>query len=278
MISIIIPAYNESNVIQRCIREIYNGLSETEMEIIVVCNGCTDDTAEKARSMGSAVRVFETPIGNKIHALNIADKEARGYPRFYLDADIILTGASIKEMSTILNNSEFLAIAPLPTFDTHKCSWFVKSYYIIHQLLPAFHEGVGGSGVYGLSETGRKRFLEFPEITADDLFVRLQFSTNERLTIKSYRSLVYTPRSLKELVAIKTRSCYGILELKQIYPYLWQNIGEANSYELIKLILKPILWPSLGAYIIIKLITRFKSTQRLKNRENTWDRDDSSRY
>jgi glycosyltransferase involved in cell wall biosynthesis len=80
MTSIVIPAHNESRVIERCLTSILTDARPNEFEIVVVCNGCTDDTAERARGFGDRVRVIETPIGSKIHALNLGDQHVSRFP------------------------------------------------------------------------------------------------------------------------------------------------------------------------------------------------------
>jgi hypothetical protein len=40
-----------------------------------------------------------------------------------------------------------------------------------------------GVGSYGLSASGRSRFAEFPDVIADDGFVRLQFRAGERVSV-----------------------------------------------------------------------------------------------
>src|ERR1700739_295220 len=87
MISIVIPARNESAVIARTLRAITTDALPDELDVIVVCNGCTDDTATIARGFGTAARVIETAVGNKTHALNLGDQSARSFPRIYVDAD-----------------------------------------------------------------------------------------------------------------------------------------------------------------------------------------------
>ncbi|MBO0838909.1 MAG: glycosyltransferase, partial [Actinobacteria bacterium] len=52
MASIIIPACNESRVIKRLLSRLVCSARDGEFEIIVVANGCTDDTAEIACSFG----------------------------------------------------------------------------------------------------------------------------------------------------------------------------------------------------------------------------------
>ena len=44
-----IPAYNEGEVIERCLKALLADAREGEFEIVVVCNGCKDDTAARAQ-------------------------------------------------------------------------------------------------------------------------------------------------------------------------------------------------------------------------------------
>ena len=68
MISIIIPAHNESDVIRRCLESALAGVKSGELEVIVVCNGCLDNTAELARTFGECVTVIETDVASKSNA------------------------------------------------------------------------------------------------------------------------------------------------------------------------------------------------------------------
>ena len=91
MISIVVPARNEGFVIARTLRAMATGAVPGELDVIVVCNGCTDNTADIARSFGPPVRVIETEVGSKVHALNLGDQAASTFPRIYADADVEIT-------------------------------------------------------------------------------------------------------------------------------------------------------------------------------------------
>jgi hypothetical protein len=75
---------------------------------------------------------------------------------------------------------------------------------------PYFDDGRLGSGVYALNSEGHKRLQKFPDITADDEYVRQLFSSSERATAFGSSFLVTPPRRLADLVRIKTRSRRGI--------------------------------------------------------------------
>lgn len=99
MISIVVPAHNESSVIGRTLGAWVNQADPGELEVIVVCNGCSDNTAEIARRFGRTVRVIESDVASKSHALNLGDAAAVGFPRIYADADIILTVGAIRALT-----------------------------------------------------------------------------------------------------------------------------------------------------------------------------------
>ncbi|MCY2954895.1 MAG: glycosyltransferase family 2 protein [Planctomycetota bacterium] len=278
MISVVIPAHNESRVIQRTLAALRDSPRPGELQIIVVCNGCKDDTARVARAFAPTIRVVETDLPSKSSALNLGDCAATVFPRFYLDADVILPWESLHRMSVRLTQGDILAVAPLPHFDLTESSWPVRAYYQIHMRLPAYREGIGGSGVYGLSEEGRKRFDRFPDVTADDGFVRVQFRPEERATLADCHSIVRAPCTLRELISIKTRSHYGSCELRRLNPGLWVNKGASNRAALMELCCNPLLWPKLLAYAYVKIMIRLRSRRLLRaGGRGAWQRDESSR-
>src|SRR5215813_6453429 len=73
--AVIIPAYNEAAVIKRTLAPLSQAAVEGLIELIVVCNGCADDTADVARSV-PGVEVIELEQGSKPAALNAGDEAA----------------------------------------------------------------------------------------------------------------------------------------------------------------------------------------------------------
>ena len=55
--SVVIPAHDEAQVIGRTLRGVLDRTAAGRLEVVVVCNGCTDDTAEVARRF-AGVRVI----------------------------------------------------------------------------------------------------------------------------------------------------------------------------------------------------------------------------
>jgi glycosyltransferase involved in cell wall biosynthesis len=277
MISVVIPAHNESSVIARTLHSITAAAQPGELDLIVVCNGCNDDTAAVARRFGPPVRVLDTNIAAKTHALNLGDEAARGFPRIYADADVVITMETIRTLARRLERGDVLAVAPTPNFDLAGCSWPVRACYEIRSRLPSAQEGIGGSGVYALSEAGRERFREFPTLTADDGYVRIQFQPEERETLRSASSTVFPPRTIKDLIATKTRAHYGSFELASRFPRLWLNRGESNNKSLMRLFSDPRLWFKLAIYCLVTTIAKHRAKNRLRSATTGWERDNTSR-
>lgn len=277
MISIVIPAHNESSVIARTLKALTTGALPDELDVIVVCNGCTDDTATIARGFGTSVRVIETAVGNKTLALNLGDQAARAFPRIYMDADVVVTLSTIRALAERLERGGVIAVAPRAYFDLTGCSWWVRAFYDIRCRLPSFGEGIGGSGVYALSEIARRRFEAFPKLVADDTYIRVQFKPEERETLAFVRSVVFVPHTIKNLIAIEARADFGTFELARLYPELWENKGDSNYKALMSLFKHPLLWPGLFIYWYVRTIARGKAKICLRNNTFVWERDDTSR-
>lgn len=85
LISVLLPARNESKTICSCI-EVYNSHPRVG-EVIVVANGCDDDTAIIARN--SRAQVIETQKIGKGNALMVGAKEAKYPILICIDADTL---------------------------------------------------------------------------------------------------------------------------------------------------------------------------------------------
>lgn len=276
MISVVIPAHDEATVIDRCLRAMVSGAAPGELEVIVACNGCRDQTAELARAFGPPVRVLEVPVASKIAALNAADAVATGFPRFYVDADVVLDLASIRRMAAVLEGGEFLAAWPELEMDLSRASWPVRAYYRVWTSLPYNRlHGTVGTGVYALSAAGRARFGAFPDVIADDGFVRFTFAAHERATVTGAVSRVMPPRTLAGLIRIKTRSRLGQYQLRALRLTTRTADARAAGGLLGVIARRPALWLDAVAYAGINAFTRLRARARLAAARTEWERDDS---
>ena len=202
--SVVIAAHNEATVLGQCLDTLLMDAEPGEFDVVVVPNGCADDTA-KVASDRPGVRVVEIPEANKAKALNAGDRAAMGFPRIYLDADIILATAQARSLSDALSASTGrkprpLAAVPGRTLDRRGRPLMVRAYYAINSRLPAFREGLFGRGAIALSAEARHRFDAFPDMVADDLFLDSLFSAAEKVQVDDSLTTVAAPMRTRDLV------------------------------------------------------------------------------
>lgn len=276
MISVVIPAHNEESVIGRCLSRLTSDEYAAQLQIIVVCNGCSDKTAEVAGGF-SGVEVVSIETASKIAALNTGDLHAKHFPVAYVDADIKITGKDLILAAGELSET-VQVVAPRMTIDLTGSSWLVRCFYRIWMQLPYFAANhMVGSGVFILSEAGRRRFGVFPNLLSDDGYVRSLFDNSERKTAKTCSFTVYAPKDINSLLKIKTRVRLGNMQVMKLYPHL--QVGGENTFgSFIRLLIKkPWLLPSGLVYVCVQWLTKRRSAARLQSQKLVWDRDNSSR-
>jgi glycosyltransferase involved in cell wall biosynthesis len=273
-ISIVIPAHEEGAVIGRLMTAL--GDRTGRDEVVVVCDGCTDDTASVARQSPGVV-VVEQPRAGKPAALNRGDQVASIFPRFYVDADVVVTAAALREVARHMVGP-VLAGAPRLRVDLSGASWLVRRYYDIWTRLPYAWESSIGSGVMGLNAQGRARFSTFPPLIGDDEFVRRLFPVEERVNAPYSEFVVFAPRRLSPLLKIKTRGRLGILEQDQLSGPAPVASGRTGRTELRALVRDPRRWPSLLVFVGVRFVIQALSRSRARRGQfGGWARDDSSR-
>lgn len=275
-ISIIIPAHNEASGITQCLQALIKPMLNYNLQIIVVCNGCKDNTYSIVKALDPAIICLETHIASKSNALNLGDQEARFYPRIYLDADVVLTIEAVKALCLTLSNKDYLATSSRVKMNLSSSSWFVRAFYEIWLDLPYCKAGMIGSGVYALSEKGRNRFQRFPDIIADDGYVRCLFTETERPLSNCY-STVTAPKDLISLIKITTRSRLGRYELKEKFPHLLNNEVKDYKGAMIGLLGNFKLWSKIIVYVGVNMITRIRANYQYNREITQWERDESSR-
>jgi glycosyltransferase involved in cell wall biosynthesis len=280
LITAIIPAHNEAAVIAESLRSLRLGGSDGDIEIIVVCNGCTDDTAAvAAREPG--VRVIESPVPSKVAAINMGLQHASAEHVVVVDADIRLSGDGLGGLAKALSSPGVLAAAPRAEMDfAPDTEWAVRAYYKVWFSLPYVREGMMGCGVYAVGAAGRGRVFPLPDIIADDGFVRGSFAPSERVRVDAVTATVRAPRRLADLVKIKTRSRLGGYQLAQRFQgkLPGQNERSQHGSAWRGMLLRPYLWASIVAYLYVNLVSRRRAKAQLARMETyVWERDESAR-
>jgi hypothetical protein len=213
--SVVIPAHNEAAVIRRCLDALLTGIAPGELDVVVACNGCTDDTANIVRSYWPTVRVIEVAQASKPAALRAADEMLSVFPRIYLDADVILPATSAKLVIESLRTGS-AAARPSISYDTSGSDSLVRSYYRARIHVLSARNSLWGGGVYGLSQAGRSRFDTYPDLVADDLFAEQWFNPSEIVIVESAPAIVTVPRRTRDLFHIARRRYKGNVEIRSL--------------------------------------------------------------
>lgn len=278
MISVVVPAYNEQAVIERCLHTLTNGAPAGGLEVVVVANGCRDRTAEVARGVAGPIRVLSTPVGSKTVALNMGDEAVSGFPRFYVDADVVVSYDDLAAVAREMEQSGKPVGAPRLRMVLDASSWGVRAYYAVWLRLSFHQAGMIGCGVYGLTREGRQRFGEFPDVVADDAFVRCLFVDAERARPANAFVAVRGPSTLRDLIKIKTRSRLGLSQLRERYPERFRTGLKKDRLFFKSLLPRPWLWPAAAVYLYVNLVTRRRARrQQRAMTDYQWERDESTR-
>ena len=273
--SVVMPAHNEESVIRETIESLKDDFGQAEL--IICCNGCSDRTASVSRMANPHVIVLESNTPSKVGALNDGDEKATYFPRVYMDADIRVSPGGLTTLTQRMSERGALLASPSPVMDFEHCSWFVRAYYSVWLSLPYVRDGLMGTGVYALSEKGRQRFPEFPQVIADDGYVRALFAPSERLLVTDCHALVRAPRDIANLIKIKTRSRLGVYELQMKFPELAQKVAPGSG-GLSFIARRPSLWVAAMVYLGVNLYTRWRAKRMARERGfDIWERDDSRR-
>ncbi len=121
-ISVLIPAYNESRNIRKCLETVLAlDYPKEKLEILVIDDGSKDNTAEIARSLKDRrIRVFTKNNEGKAIALNYGIARAKGEVIATLDADSYVTPGVIRKMLPFFSEQGVMAVTAAVKVDDPK--------------------------------------------------------------------------------------------------------------------------------------------------------------
>jgi glycosyltransferase involved in cell wall biosynthesis len=269
--AVIIPAHNEASVIGRTLDRLAPLAAGGHVEVLVACNGSTDNTAELARAY-EGVRVLDVPEASKIAALNAADAAASLWPRLYLDADIEIDLRALRAVFDELERGAVLAARPAFRYDTEGASRIVRSFYRARNRIPSANKALWGAGAFAVSQEGHKRIQRFPSISprfsGDDVFVDRQFLPTEKTVLDTPPVMVRTPRRANALLRVLRRNYRAQAELG----------GSSATSQTLRELIGTIR--SAGSAIDAAVYAAFVTLARLRRRRpagaaGVWERDES---
>lgn len=276
MVTVIVPAHNEARVVGRLLGQLVSDARPGELDVIVVANGCTDDTAQVATGYGPMIRVISIPVPSKAEALTVGNQAATGFPRLYVDADVELGTSDIRALDTALNTPGILAAAPRRILALEGRPWPVRWYYEVWTRLPEVRNGLFGRGVIGVSAAGHARVANLPPLLADDLASSLAFAPDERLIVEEARAVVHVPRTLSDLLRRRVRVEAGVAQVEQTEGAP-ASTARTRPSDLVSIVSRePRMAPRVLLFLAVAVIARSRS-RAMRKRDFTWLRDESSR-
>ena len=228
-LSLIIPASNEAHHIGPCLEGVLAQTGPEALQVIVAANGCTDDTADRARAFapriearGWTLTVLDIAQGGKIRALNAACAVAEHRAQAFLDADIVMEPPLLAQVMEALDTDA-------PRYATGRLriarakSRVSRLYGRTWERLPFMRTGTApGAGFFAVNEAGRARWDTFPDIIADDGYVRWLFAPDERIEVAAGYQWPLV-EGFRALVRVRARQDAGGRQLLALYPELLAN-------------------------------------------------------
>ncbi|MBR5544800.1 MAG: glycosyltransferase [Clostridia bacterium] len=124
--SVIIPAHNEEKYVARCIDSIKDSAKnyDNEVEIIVVCNRCTDKTEEIAKDCGAKVILNNDRCIAKTR--NAGIQAATGNVIVTIDCDNRMTEGTISEIASLLHTGKYIGGGAPMRFERYSLPLFLN--------------------------------------------------------------------------------------------------------------------------------------------------------
>jgi cellulose synthase/poly-beta-1,6-N-acetylglucosamine synthase-like glycosyltransferase len=191
--SLIIPAYNEEEVIER---KIANARAldypQDRLEVVVASDGSTDRTAEFARSAGADL-VLELPRGGKVAALNQAVRQMTSAVLAFSDANSYWRPDALRRLVARLADPEVGYVCGQVRFEGGEGGNQEGLYWRYEVAVRSMETRLGGitAGNGGIYAVRREAYIELDPSRGQDIGFPFE------LTKRGWRA-VYEPEAIAE--------------------------------------------------------------------------------
>ena len=283
LVSVLVPAYNESVCIASSIRSIA-ALDYPNKEIVVIDDGSTDDTywqavEEGKRTLGVDVRVLSQKNGGKASALNRGLREARGAFVMCVDGDSNLAPQSLREGMRHFVDPNVVAVAGNVKVANRRnmLTWLQALEYVeglnLMRSAQAFFRVVniipGPLGIFrreALLEVGGYSSATF----AEDCDLTLALLTRGWKIKYEPRAIAYTeaPEQLYPLLRQRYRWTRGILQALRKNRRMLHASGQGfgTRVTVAYMMFEAIMWPAMNVLanaFLLLIAVRFGTTRLL---------------
>jgi len=201
--TILIPAQNAASQIAATLAPI----SGKGFDIIVIANGCTDDTAQVARDTAPDAFVLESPLNHKARALNLGLLGSYGDCIVCLKAGVVASAQTIEKLVQCLTTDRVDLAYGVARFDSTGSTSTVRGLCGAWQRLGSA-AGVGMAGCYGLRRRALEKAGGFPVNLRGDIWLRQHFMASA-LCVPDAVYDISAARSLGDLYVRLRHTQYG---------------------------------------------------------------------
>jgi len=241
----------------------------SELDVVVVCNACTDNTAEVADRIAPNVRVIEVAEGSKTIALNVGMHATDGI-RHYIDADVLVSPGTISATTAAMCPSHVWAAAPPLRVDLTVLSPAVRAFVDQWLRAPYFTDRLIGAGYYALTPEGQEIIGEFPPLLNEDWYVSATIPVSRRAEVDGCWFTPSLATTFRDLLRIETRHDLG---RRQFVSWATQNNvaeGEQPRRSIRDLVRRPgDIW-SASVFVGVRLSTSISARHRARAADDGW--------
>ncbi len=140
-VSVIVPVFNGGSDFVRCLQALVASTADFPWELIVVDDGSSDASVEHARAAGARILTTHQPRSGPAVARNIGATIAGGEMLLFIDADVVVTPATIADVAAEFDRDPKLD-ALFGSYDTRPAAPnFISQYknlfhHHVHQTSP----------------------------------------------------------------------------------------------------------------------------------------------
>jgi cellulose synthase/poly-beta-1,6-N-acetylglucosamine synthase-like glycosyltransferase len=244
-VSVILPAYNEEEHIIKSIKSVLQlDYPKSKYEIIVVDDGSTDKTFERAKKFAegySNIRVFHKPNGGTASAKNYGIERAKGELITTLDADSFVSPQALKHMVGYFDEPKVSGVTA--ALNVYKPRGFLQALQWAEYMagiflrktfsrIDAVHVIPGPFSLY--KKSFFDRYGGFADNITEDTEIAMRMQTHGYKIRNSMAAAVYTtlPRGLRALFIQRIRWYYGFVRNSIDYKRLF-NVRKYGDLAMI---------------------------------------------
>ncbi len=274
-VSVIIPAYNEEESIEKTIKSALSlNYQKDKIEIMIIDDGSKDKTYEIAKRFSSRkdpkVKVLTKSNGGKGSALNFGIKHSKAEIIVTMDADTFAEKDSLRKMVGYFYNKDITAVTPSMGVYKPKNIWqkiqqieyamgvfLRKSFSTIN----AIHVTPGAFSAY------RRDFFETfggydEKNITEDLEIALRIQSKNLKIENASKAIAYTiaPNSFKTLLIQRRRWYSGLIKNLWSYKSLFGPRKGSLGILVLPMAIITIIFPTaLTTYLITQRIIKIKN-------------------